>query len=235
MISESELKSVMRTVYKQVQQNIPWEIDFYNDEGREKTPACCFMWMKCLGKWYPKRCEEQLRSISSLLRDGEKYGKKFHTKRERNDHIIKLLDKSDEQFTTIKCQYCEERFSISQIDNHEQSRRCKTKQAKLLVSETQAECKICNRTFANRYVLQSHLNTKRHRQKEAEFVGKRTIPNHCEVCDKPQPTQLRFRRHLKSGKKCRKICAHDHEKYLMWVSYYKIFNCKFPVLACEDQ
>ena len=234
MISENEMRKLMRTVYKQIDDptGLPWEFDV--DARPLKTDPHSTLYREHGGKWYPRRCAEVLRKCGSLLGDNQLYGQKFYTCNERDTYIMGCLDDDAMKFDNfkIKCQYCGEKFDINRIDAHENSRRCRQTQARANKDTKTTECKICNKSFKNKYTYLIHLKSKSHKRNEAIFTRRRSqVPTTCIVCSKTIQDPIKMRRHLKQARKCHRIADKSAESAANWNEMYDLLNCKFNRLT----
>jgi hypothetical protein len=202
-----------------------WEIDVSRKNERTKRNMSFEFWNWILNPddqfWYPKLSSGAADKKMRELKNKELYG---------CVDPFELLYPDSETFKCDLCGFVAK--SEVTVLNHMNNRGCKTRRERNkcveantkfeLESEKIVSCTVCDKQFANKYVYQKHCRTKAHQLKKngSEF------PTQC-VCGKELSQKAKFVRHLRTSKKCKKICASDPTKMKGWKDLYKIFSCKF--------
>jgi hypothetical protein len=203
-------------------------------EKRDTRPVNPWDYVEYDGCWYPKRSYKELEKINFLKSCSEEFGKKFAS----TDEFQTWADEQCEFVEEHTCTRCDFKSnSLARLEVHTGSRNCICREKRLLAqkngeifildSQKPKICKICNKSFRNKYCLATHLKTTAHINAEKNV----TIPKHC-VCGKAfsgDNLKIKFRRHLKQSKNChKKVCKCD-ELCAKWLYLHHILKCKFPV------
>ena len=204
----------------------------------KKTRKPCDYWNYCLFEncWYPKKSFAQVREEAQLEQYRREFpNQNFSTIEQYTCFINDMLDRKKTDYICELCGFkttCENR-----LENHRNSKNCeirqKRKQAQLLGTKyippclEMATCQVCNLNFTTKYCLNKHLKTRKHKDACKKIV----LPTHCKICDKDFE-KLKFKRHLKSSKKCHRLCQKNGLQKT-WLNYHELFACKFPKQCIE--
>ena len=221
---------------------LPYQIDPWRiAEKREIMPSNHWDFVFHENFWYHKRSRKDMAIYTELEADRREFGINFKSIAEFQCYADDMCETAlSDNPVLFKCNKCNNFVTNSsyRLESHKNSERCKSNIAKLETQkngqkylrdcEKPVVCKICNVTYRTKGCLVTHLRTKRHADKVVEVEN--SLPVECAICKGQYLNNLKFRRHLKSAKKCKKLARENAAHNATWLNYHARFGCKFGIL-----